>query len=375
MNYTHLGAYSDLVDEARRQQPVYPLAVPGPETRRKVREVLGWCDRPEIANDVRVERTWERDGVAGEELSWDVGYGPRTVAWLLKPAGARGPLPAALALHDHGAFKYYGKEKVADGPTPPAPVIQGWWEKAYGGRPWANALAREGFAVLVHDTFLWGSRKFPLADIQQTVNAGPAVRGADSDAMNGMPPEVLEYNNLAISHEHVVAKYCNLLGTTFSGVVAHEDRIAFNYLRSRPDVLPDHVSCAGLSGGGNRSCMLRATAEELKAAVVVGLMCTYPGLLDQHVATHTWMFFPFNWSRYGDWPDLVACQAPAPLLVQYDIDDDLFSLEGMRDADARLKKLYKLAGNEAAYTGQFYPGPHKFDLAMQTAAFNWLKTR
>ena len=34
-------------------------------------------------------------------------------------------------------------------------------------------------------------------------------------------------------------------------MVAHEDRIAFNYLRSRSDVLPDHVSCAGLSGGGS----------------------------------------------------------------------------------------------------------------------------
>jgi len=85
------------------------------------------------------------------------------------------------------------------------------------------------------------------------------------------------------------------------------------------------------------------------------------------------MFFPFDWARHGDWPDLVACQAPAPLLVQYDLEDDLFTVEGMRNADARLKQLYKLAGNETAYTGQFYPGPHKFDVPMQTAAFNWLK--
>ena len=26
-----------------------------------------------------------------------------------------------------------------------------------------------------------------------------------------------------------------------------------------------------------------------------------------------------------------------------------------------------------AYTGQFYPGTHKFDLEMQSAAFDWLK--
>ena len=373
MNYKHLGSFSDLVDEAHRQQPLFPLAIPGPETQRKVREVLGWCDQPEQASDVQVGRTWEKDGVVGEELSWSVGYGPRTAAWLLRPAGVRGLLPAVLALHDHGGFKYYGKEKIADGPLPPEPVIQAWWNKSYGGRPWTNALAREGFAVLVHDTFLWGSRGFPLADMQQTVGGAGELRAASDDLPSGWPPAVAAYNGLASPHEHVVAKYCNLLGTSFPGVVAHEDRIALNYLRSRADVRADQVSCLGLSGGGNRAGLLRATATGLRGAGVVGLMSTYAGLIDQHTAVHTWMFFPFGWSRYGDWPDLVACQAPAPLLVQYDRADDLFTPAGMQAADERLKKLYQLAGQPGAYTGQFYAGPHKFDQPMQHAAFSWLK--
>ena len=372
MNYQHLGIYSDFVAEARRQQTLCPLAVPGLETQRKVREVLGWCDRAEQAQDVHSELTWEKDGVRGEQVSWSVGYGPRTVAWLLRPAGAHGPLPAVLALHDHGGFKYFGKEKIAEGPTPPEPVIQAWWNKSYGGRPWTNALAREGFAVLVHDTFLWGSRGFPLADMQQTVGGTGELRAASDDLPGGWPAAVAVYNDLAGPHEHVVAKYCNLLGTSFPGVVAHEDRIALNYLRARPDVIPNRVSCLGLSGGGNRAGLLRATADGLQGAVVVGLMSTYDGLLDRHTAVHTWMFFPFGWSRYGDWPDLVSCRAPAPLLVQYDLEDDLFTTAGMRDADERLKKLYQLAGNATGYTGQFYPGPHKFDLPMQTAAFQWL---
>ena len=32
-------------------------------------------------------------------------------------------------------------------------------------------------------------------------------------------------------NEHVVEKYCNLLGTTMAGVVSHEDRIAVNVLQ------------------------------------------------------------------------------------------------------------------------------------------------
>ena len=79
--YENLGAFSDLVDEARRQGPLFPVARPGPETQALVREVLGFCRGPEEPQDARVEERWERDGVAGEEVSWWAGYGPRTRAW------------------------------------------------------------------------------------------------------------------------------------------------------------------------------------------------------------------------------------------------------------------------------------------------------
>jgi dienelactone hydrolase len=161
------------------------------------------------------------------------------------------------------------------------------------------------------------------------------------------------------------------LGTNLAGVVCHEDRIAANYLLSREDVIPDRIGCIGLSGGGNRAALLTATHAAIAATVIIGLMCTYEGLLD-HNMSHTWMFFPFGWARYGDWPDLAACRAPSPLLVQYALDDELFTVQGMRDADAKLKAHYARVGKPDAYVGQFYPGPHRFDLEMQRAAFAWL---
>ena len=191
---------------------------------------------------------------------------------------------------------------------------------------------------------------------------------------NGNAPfEIAQYNAASGHHEHLVEKYCNLLGTTMAGVVSHEDRIALNYLRSRPEVDPQRVGCCGLSGGGNRSTLLLATHDGIAAAVIVGLMSTYEGLLDHNVASHTWMFFPNGWSRCGDWPDIAASRAPMPLLVQYDNEDDLFTPAGMHAAHDRLAEHYASAGQPAAYTGQFYPGPHKFDLEMQAAAFGWLK--
>ncbi len=371
--YTHLGEYSDWVAEARNQHQLFSGLEPGPQTRAMIRENLGFSRQPELPQELRLERRWEKDGLTGEELSWSTGFGPRTHAWVLKPAGSTGKLPVVLGLHDHRGFKFIGKEKIAEGPEEPADFARGWWQ-VYGNRAWANALAREGYLVLVHDTFLWGSRRFSLEVMRSTLGE-QAYADAERAAMLApdLPKEVALYNNLAGAHEHIVSKYCNLLGTTLAGVVARDDRIALNYLLSREDANAERSACMGLSGGGNRAALLMATAERLTAGVVVGLMSTYAGLLDHNVSCHTWMFFPFLYSRQGDWPDLAGSRAPAPLLALYDEDDELFTLEGMRAADDRLKAIYTQAGHAGNYSGQFFPGPHKFDLEMQAAAFAWLK--
>ncbi len=268
MTYQHLGIFSDWVEAAKRQALLYPLAEPGPETRSKLCEVLGFCQGDETPRNAEVERSWESEGLLGEEVSWSVGYGPRTHAYLLRPANAAGPLPGIIALHDHGGFKYYGKEKIADGPEAPAPVIAAYRESCYGSRAYANALAREGFVVLIHDTFLWGSRRFPLEEMPQEIQQVTRVLVEPWDATwsssEMTPPEIQEYNTAASQHEHLVEKYCNLLGTTMAGVVCYEDRVALNYLLSRPEVDPQNVGCLGLSGGGNRSALLLATHDDIR---------------------------------------------------------------------------------------------------------------
>lgn len=375
--YQHLGVYSNLVDEAKRQRALFPLAAPGADTQAHIRDVLGFCEgeAAEQPQDVRVEQRWEKDGLIGEALSWSVGYGPRTQAWLLRPAQSSGPLPGIVALHDHGGFKYYGKEKIAIGPNDPPPVMTEYRAHYYGNHAYPNDLARAGHVVLIHDTFLWGSRRFPIEDIPQgireLVNISRPLWQPPADSV--CPIDVAEYNACVGHHEHLVEKYCNLLGTGMAGVVCHEDRIATNYLRSRPEVLADRVGCIGLSGGGNRAAMLLATHDGVKAAVIVGLMSTYEGLLDKNIISHTWMLFPRYLARYADWADLAACRAPAPLLVQYDEEDDLFTSQGMHDADVRIAAHYQTAGQPQAYRGEFYPGPHKFDADMQASALKWLK--
>jgi hypothetical protein len=113
-SYEHLGRFSDWVDFASSQDDRHAGRF-GDLSVEQVRQVLGF-DRDNSPIDPRTEGSWAMDGVIGEEVSWSVGYGPRTTGWLLRPGDQKGPLPGVVALLDHGGFKFFGKEKIADGP-------------------------------------------------------------------------------------------------------------------------------------------------------------------------------------------------------------------------------------------------------------------
>jgi dienelactone hydrolase len=244
----------------------------------------------------------------------------------------------------------------------------------YEGLAFANRLALRGFAVLVPDVFLWGSRSFADDVVSPRARDAPTPGWLAPDPAETVDSaDVAAYNRAARSHEHVVEKYCTLLGTTIAGVVAYEDRVAGRYLASRGDVLPGGVGCIGLSGGGCRAALLQATSDDIAIAIIVAMMSTYGDLLDRHVAPHTWMFFPSGLAGRADWPDLAACRAPVPLVVQYVLDDELFSVGGMRAAHERIADVYRAAGDEGRYTGEFYEGRHWFSRAMQDAAFGHLE--
>ncbi len=64
-------------------------------------------------------------------------------------------------------------------------------------------------------------------------------------------------------------------------------------------------------------------------------------------------------------------RAPLPTLVQNNEQDSLFTLPEMQRADTMMAKVFQKAGAAERYRCTFYPGPHKFDVPMQTEAFEW----
>ncbi len=312
---------------------------------------------------VEVRRSYAYDGLQVEELAWQLPYGPPTEAILLKPLGAKEPLPGVLALHDHGGRKYFGKEKIADTGAPRHPSVREG-DGAYGGVAWANALAKRGYVVLVPDAFGFGSRRVRLADVPAVIRPEPAD---DSDA----PAAVNAYNEWTAQHESIVAKSLLCAGTTWAGVWLAEDQRALDVLCARPEVDPARVGCGGLSGGGLRTCYLGGLDDRIACAVCAGMMTTWRDYMLNKSYTHTWMIYIPHLPRELDYPEILGLRAPRPALVLDDTEDDLFTLPEMRRADAMMRTIYDSAGGSDHYRCSYYPGPHKFDLAMQAEAFGW----
>ena len=220
------------------------------QARGRLRECLLQPDTGATPK-AQVQHQLEFDGLHVEHLSWQLPYGPPTEAVFLKPAGARGRLPAVVGLHDHGGNKYFGWRKIAQMSDQLHPMMKDHREHYYGGLSWANELARRGYAVLVHDAFPFASRRVRVGDV-------PAVVRKDLKEVNPeSEDEIRAYNTFASDHEDLMAKSLFCAGTTWPGVFTAEDQRALDYLCSRGDVDPARVGCAGLSGGGMRTVLPR----------------------------------------------------------------------------------------------------------------------
>jgi hypothetical protein len=86
--------------------------------RQRIGDLLAIGVGTPQAQDLRVHSTWSNRGLRCEEVSWSVGYGPRTFGWVMRPDNNVERLPGVLALHGHDGVKWYGKEKIADGTGP-----------------------------------------------------------------------------------------------------------------------------------------------------------------------------------------------------------------------------------------------------------------
>lgn len=332
--------------------------------RKHVSERMGAVDLGSVPT-VTVHRSGVFEGVQFEEVSYQLPYGNPTHAVILKPENATGKLPGILGLHCHGGNKFLGLEKISRTKAEIPPYILDHHTRYYEGRAWANEAAKQGYVVMVHDAFAFGSRRVKVEDVP------PSIRGGIEDFSLDTVEEINRYNSWASNHEPILAKSLFCAGTSWPAVFLAEDQMALSILAAREDVDDSKLGCAGLSGGGLRTVMLGGLDPRISCAVAVGFMTTWTDLLLYKSYTHTWMSYIPILPNELDFPEILGLRAPLPTLVLNDIEDNLFTLSEMKKADQILSEVYAKANASDRYKCSFHPGPHKFDKVMQEEAFAW----
>ncbi len=361
------------VIRAQTQRGEFPLSFLQPsqvsltawqqQARAKVLDLAHYapphCDpRPEVTARI------ERDGYLEEQLTFNTTPDIRVPARVLIPKRAKFPAPGIVALHDHGAFFLWGKEKLLESPDE-HPALTEFKRTAYGGVSIASALARQGYVVIVIDMFYWGERRLLL-------DADPADWRERSAALTA--ERVLAYNQRSSQYTDLVARSIYSTGTTWYGLMVHDDLRTLDYLASRPEVDPQRLGCVGLSVGGFRSGQLAALDSRIRAAVAVGWMCSFPPQLPTQVKnTFGYMMLVPGLYQHLDYPDVVSLAMPGALMVINGSKDGLFHYEGVKHCFDKLERCWAKAGYPEKINCRWYDGPHEFNRPMQAEAWDWLK--
>ena len=330
--------------------------------REKVLELFHYAP-PAVAPAPEVVGRWEHSDYIQEKILFSTAPWFRVPAYLLIPKGRRGQRPGIVDLHSHGGMFVFGKEKVMPMPDGDHPAIAAYREHNYEGRSTSLALCRRGYVVISIDAFYFGERRTLF---QEDVEKHGPDRSRYSVGV------VEELNQHASQGEGVLARSLIWAGATWPGIVHWDDIRTVDYLLTRPEVDPIRIGCLGISMGGDRTDYLAGLDDRIQCAVSVGWMSTLRPMIRKHVATHSFVHFLPGLARFLDLPDVIACRAPKPLMVQQCSRDELYPREGMKEAVEKIAAIYRKSGATARFEGRFYDEPHIFSRKMQEEAFEWM---
>jgi len=317
---------------------------------------------PPVAPAAEVIRREDRGDYVQEYLTFQTTPDLRIPAYVLIPKKAKFPAPGIVALHCHGGFYVWGKEKLVEVDQEHA-ALADYKQDLYQGKSIASELARRGYVVIVIDAFYWGERRMLLDDDPPSYRDAPAMTKAD----------VAAFNRRSQEGEQLVARSLFTAGITWPGVLLWDDLRTVDYLASRPEVDAQRIGCVGLSLGGYRSFLLAALDPRIRVAVDVGWMTSFASQIRRHVIHTVGLTFHIaGLYRYLDLPDLAALIAPRALLVINGSRDALFAPEGVRAAFDKIGACFQKAGVADHQHCRMYDAPHQFNLQMQDEAFKWL---
>ena len=269
--------------------------------RNKLSELLGL---PLVKCDGEVNIEYKKDFSDYTEYRFTVESEPGYLlpCHLLVPKSEAKPLPLTLCLSGHGGGMHValGVAKTeAD-----EKALKSWHHRAM-----ARRSLKEGRAALVIE-----------------------ARNFGESSLTGYGTSCTE-----------AAKIALLAGRTVIGERVHDAMRALDAVeRNFPEIDMTDIVCTGNSGGGTATYYLACLDERITAAAPSCSVCTYEASIA--AMEHCMCNHIPSIRRYFEMGDLAGLIAPRILVVAAGREDDIFPLEGTKDAFNQAARLYLHAG-------------------------------
>lgn len=292
-----------------------------------------------------------RNGYEVRKIRFNVSEWCRIPAYLLVPDG-KGPFPAIVMLHDHGAHFSIGKEKMIRPFHVKAEVLadaDDWAARCYDSQYTGDYFAANGYVVLSIDALFWGERG--------------RKEGIDYDGQQALASNFLQ------------------MGSSWGAFIHMDDVRSTEFLASLPYVDKKRVGCLGFSMGAYRSWMLASLTDCVKASASVCWMNTTEHLMtltnNQNKGGSAFSMLIPDLRRYLDYPHTASIACPKPALFFNGTQDKLFPVKGVKDAYAIMQDVWKSQQVGEHLVTKLWEEKHFFNKAMQKETlefFNkWLK--
>ncbi|MFB3788932.1 MAG: dienelactone hydrolase family protein [bacterium] len=288
----------------------------------------------------------DRGTYEARKIVFNVSAYSRVPAYVLVPKG-KGPFPAVIALHDHGAHFSIGKEKVVrpfDVSRERAEDARQWVDQYYGGRFFGDELAKRGYVVFAMDALFWGDRG--------------RLEGVQYEAQQALAANLLQ------------------LGMSWAGTIVWDDIRSAELVAGLPEVDPARVGAMGLSMGGHRTWNLAAATDRVLAGAAICWLGDTATLMKPG-NNQTKGYSAFSMIHPGlrnelDYPDVASIACPKPMLFYNGDQDALFPVAGVREAYRKMRMVWQSQQADDRLVTKIWPVPHEFNRDMQEEAFVWL---
>ncbi|WP_321439137.1 alpha/beta hydrolase family protein [uncultured Bacteroides sp.] len=311
--------------------------------KKEGRKILFSCLNPApptASFDMKVLEKEQRNGYEARKIALNISGFDRIPAYLLVPNKGKGPYPAVVMLHDHGAKFSIGKEKMIR-PFGVSPEVLAdadkWAVQCYDSVYVGDYFATHGYVVLSIDALFWGERG--------------RKEGVNYDAQQALA--------------------CNLMqmGYNWCGVITFDDIRSVDFLSSLPEVDPARIGTLGFSMGAHRAWMLSAATDKVKAGAAICWMNTTDSLMtltnNQNKGGSAWSMLVPGIRNYMDYPDVASLACPKPMLFFNGLRDKLFPVNGVKDAYKSLHSTWNSQNADNKLVTKFWDGPHFFSKEMQ----------